>query len=204
MSAKGSRRNKSLLLAGTQFLCFGEYILYKGGSNYSMNSCEPIEVFYNIRTDLDKLNYAVHITKIINDVTTENQNNYRILQLYLNTLYVISETDKDLNLIITVFKIRLLSIIGFKPIVDYCQNCKKKENLEYFSFKESGFKCANCGKQDNGAIQIVETTRDAIRYIINAEPKKIFSFNISDQAKKELEIVGKLYLEEKLEKEYKL
>lgn len=204
MSAKGSRRNKSLLLAGTQFLCFGEYILYKGGSNYSMNSCEPIEVFYNIRTDLDKLNYAVHITKIINDVTTENQNNYRILQLYLNTLYVISETDKDLNLIITVFKIRLLSIIGFKPIVDYCQNCKEKENLEYFSFKESGFKCANCGKQDNGAIQIVETTRDAIRYIINAEPKKIFSFNISDQAKKELEIVGKLYLEEKLEKEYKL
>ena len=47
-------------------------------------------MFYNIRTDLDKLKYAVHITKIIQDVTYENQNTYKILQLYLNTLYVIS------------------------------------------------------------------------------------------------------------------
>ena len=33
---------------------------------------------YNIRTDLDKLNYAVEITKIIRDVTEENQNCYKI------------------------------------------------------------------------------------------------------------------------------
>ena len=27
--AKGARRPKSLLMAGTQFLCFGDYLLYK-------------------------------------------------------------------------------------------------------------------------------------------------------------------------------
>lgn len=27
--AKGARRPKSLLLAGTQFLCFGDYLMYK-------------------------------------------------------------------------------------------------------------------------------------------------------------------------------
>ena len=88
--AKGSRRPKSLLMAGTQFLCFGEYVLYKGSDNYSMNSCDTIEVFYNIRTDLDKLKYASYITKIINDVTTENQNNYKILQLYLKINFYIT------------------------------------------------------------------------------------------------------------------
>ena len=62
--AKGSRKPKSLLLAGTQFLCFGEYLLYKGSDNYSMNSCEIIELFYKIRVDLDKLNCATYITKI--------------------------------------------------------------------------------------------------------------------------------------------
>ena len=55
-SAKGSRRPKSLLLSGTQFLCFGEYMMYKGSNTYNINSCETIEVFYNLRTDLDKLN----------------------------------------------------------------------------------------------------------------------------------------------------
>ena len=80
-------------------------MLYKSGSSYSINSCETIEVFYNIRTDLDKLKYSAHITKIINDVTTENQNTYKVLQLYLNSLYMISETNKELSLINSIFTI---------------------------------------------------------------------------------------------------
>ena len=52
-SAKGSRRSKSQLLSGSQFLCFGDYMLFKGSEVYTMNSCETIELFYNIRTDLD-------------------------------------------------------------------------------------------------------------------------------------------------------
>ena len=57
-------------------------------------------MFYNLRTDLDKLKYAVHINKIVQDVTGENQNCYIILQLLLNTLYTISETDKNLDMVI--------------------------------------------------------------------------------------------------------
>ena len=85
-SARGARRPKSLLLAGTQFLCFGEYLLFRGSETYTINSCETIEMFYNIRIDLDKLTYASYITKIITDVTTENQNSFYTLTLFLNTL----------------------------------------------------------------------------------------------------------------------
>ena len=137
-AAKGARRQNSALLAGTQFLCFGEYILYKSQDNYSINSCDTIEMFYNIRTDLDKIKYAVHITKIIQDVTTENENSYKILQLYLNTLYMISETDKDPDFILSVFKIKLLCFLGFKPRVNGCANCGEKENLNHFSIKDNG------------------------------------------------------------------
>ena len=202
--AKGSRRPKSLLMAGTQFLCFGDYMLYKGGENYSMNSCETIELFYNIRTDLDKLKYAVYITKIINDVTTENQNNYKILQLYLNTLYVISNTDKDLEFVTSIFWLRLLSIIGYRPEIEECKTCKEKENLTKFSIRDNGFKCTACGKQDKGAIDMSETTKDAIRYIILSDAKKIYSFQVPKESIEELKIISKLYLTEKLEKEYKM
>ncbi len=191
-------------MAATQFLCFGEYLLYKSGNTYSINSCETIELFYNIRIDLEKLKYASHITKIINDVTTENQNTYRVLQLYLNTLYMISETEKDLNLISSIFNLRLLTIIGFKPIIDGCKNCKKTTKLNYFSFKDNGLKCDLCGKNDKSAIEITETTKDAIRYIIQADSKKIFSFKVPEQSIKELEIIGKIYLEDKLEKKYEI
>ena len=77
-AAKGARRPKSLLMAGTQVFVFGEYMIYQVANSYHINSCETIEVFYPIRIDLDKLNYAAHIIKIINDVTDENQNTYKI------------------------------------------------------------------------------------------------------------------------------
>ena len=53
--------------------------MYKGTETYHINSVETIEVFYNIRTDLDKLKYAIHINKIKQDVTHENENCYKIL-----------------------------------------------------------------------------------------------------------------------------
>ena len=170
---------------------------------YSMNSCETIEIFYNIRTDLDRLTVASNITKIILDVTTENQNTYRILQLFLNTLYTISETDKSISLITSIFRLRLLSILGFTPNVKECVFCKRTDKLSFFSLKDNGFKCETCGKQDKSAIQMLQETKDACKYSISAPAKKIFSFSIPEQATKELEIISKLYLNEKLEKEYK-
>ena len=203
-AAKGSRRPKSTLMAGTQFLCFGDYMIFQGTSSNNLNSCEVIEVFYNIRTDLDKLNYAVYITKIINDVTDENQNTYKILQLFLNTLYMISESDKDLDFIVSVFKIKLMCLLGFMPIINRCVKCHKQDKLTHFSFIDSGLKCEPCSRQDKGAVQISEATMTAIKYIVMSPPKKLFSFNISDESKKELELVSKIYLNDKLDKEYKL
>lgn len=201
-SAKGARKPKSTLMAGTQFLCFGDFLIYKGASSYHINSCEPIEIFYNLRLDIDKLTYASKVAKIVNDVTDENQNTYRILQLTLNTIYMLSETEKDMEFILSIFKIRLLSILGFRPVIDKCVNCKTKEKLRYFSFRDSGFKCEACGRQDKGAMEISDTTIKAIRYIILSDPKKIYSFELSEENKKELQLVSKIFLNECLEKEY--
>lgn len=203
-AAKGSKKNKSPLMAGSQFLCFSDYVLYQSPSSYYMNSCEPIEAFYKIRTDFDKLTYASFITKIINDVTDENENSYRILQLFLNTLYVIAETDKDLDFILSIFKIKLVSIIGYAPRIFACTNCNSKENLKYFSIKDSGLKCDICARQDTSCIELREGTKSAIKYIVLSNPKKIYSFKISEDSKNELEYIAKIYLNEKLEKDYSL
>ncbi len=177
-------------------------MLFKGQNTYTMNSCETIEVFYNLRTDLDKLMLATNLTKIIIDVTTENQNSYKILQLFLNTLYSISETEKPLNFVSSVFKLRLVGLLGFTPNVRECVNCGETENLKFFSFKDNGFKCEKCGKLDKSAISMLLETRDACRYIILSPAKKLFSFTIPDQSIRELEIISKIYLNEKLEREY--
>ena len=178
--------------------------MYKGQEHYTINSCETIEMFYKIRTDLDKLKYAVHITKIIQDVTNENDNSYKILQLFLNTLYMISETDKNPEFILSVFKMKLLCFLGFKPRIEECIDCKTKENLEYFSIRDNGMKCSACHSLDKSCIKMSKSTEVAIKYIVTSPSKQLFSFNLKDESLKELELISKIYLNEKLEKDYKI
>lgn len=202
--AKGARRPQSALLAGTQLFSFCEFLMFKGTSTYHINSCETIEIFYNLRTDIDKLKYAIHINKIIQDVTDENDNCYRQLQLFLNTLYTISETDKDRDFVLSVFKLRLLSILGFTPRLKECINCKSKDDLSVFSIRDNGFKCTSCGKQDKSGLDMNESTKSAIIYTVSSPPKKLYSFSLKDESLEEFNLISKVYFNEKMEKEYKL
>lgn len=204
VAARGSRRPRSAMMAGTQFLSFCDFVIYSSPSSYSINSCDTIEVFYNIRTDLEKLNYASVISKMIYDVTDENQYTYNILQLFLNTLYMISEKNKSLEFIFSVFKIRLMTYLGFTPQLGRCTKCGKQEGMAYFSIRNSGFECKDCGRLDKSALSINNDTFNALKYIVTAPAKKIFSFNISEESEKELELISTLYVNDKLDKEYKV
>lgn len=203
-AAKGARRPKSSLLAGTQFLSFSDLVIFKGVNSYNINSCEAIEVFYNIRTDLDKLNYAAFMTRLVSDVTYENQYTYNILQLLLNTLYLLSETDTDKDFILSVFEIRLMVILGFCPRLDKCALCGNKENIGYFSISNNGYLCNNCGFLDKSAIKICRDTFNSLKYIASAPAKKLYSFTVSDEAKKELKLISNLFVNHNLDQEYKL
>ncbi len=206
---KGAKKTKSSALSSSEFLSFSEFVLYKSpNDNYSINSAEVIEVFYNLRTDLDRLSYATEISKMIYDVTEENIPAPDILSLFLNTLFVISETDKNLDLIYSIFQIRLLAILGFLPQVSSCVNCGEPmtENMKefYFSIKEDGVKCENCQKLDKGVIRLSKTAFSALIYALSCDSKRLFAFEIPDEAINELSVLLKIYCSQKLDKEYKV
>ena len=123
------------------------------------------------------------------------------MQLYLNTLYVIANTDKNIAFIEAIFKMKLLVLLGFAPRVEKCCICGEKE-ITHFSLKDSGVKCTSCSRQDTGAIQISPSTWQALCYIVLSPAKKLYSFEISEENQKQLEIIAKLYMNDKLEKNY--
>lgn len=202
-SVKGAKRPRSNLTACSQILVFSDFILYKGKDSYKVNTCDIIESFYKIRNDLIKLTYASYFIEIINYIVQENLPSYRVLQLFLNTLFILSETDKSPEMVARVFEMRLMSIIGYKPRIDNCAVCGANKQCNQFSLEKSGLICEDCQKEFYTGITISESTVKALRYILKSDIKKIFSFTASDDILKELKLISIIYIQDKLEKEFK-
>lgn len=203
-SAKGARRPKSRMSSGTQLLCYSEFVLFKGKDIYSINSCDVIESFYNIRNDVEKLTYAAHMTEIVGDIIQENQPATRVLQLFLNSLFMLAKTGKSAEQIVRIFEIRLLSIIGYAPMVKGCINCGRDsmDNLR-FSFGKCGFICENCIKDEIDTMTISSGTAKTLNHIVYSSIKSLFNFEVSESVLYELSRVSKRYLKDRLEKDYR-
>lgn len=188
--AKGAKKNNSPILASSQYLVYSEFVLYKGTSFYQINSANVLLTFYNFRVDFDKLQIAFELTKIIQQVTDENQDTEQVLKLFLNTIYALDNLDKDKRIIVTAFKIRLFAILGFAPVISRCNQClndltNKKDNEKitiYYDYVSNVFLCSECiaGKDMKRYIKVNEATIVAIRYVCLTDIKKIFSFDIKD------------------------
>lgn len=203
IAAKNARRAKNSLSSGTQLLCFSDYMLFKGKELYNMSSCEVIESNYEIRNDIVKLTYCSHILELIMDNVQEGDPCERILQLLLNTFYVIAKTNRSLELITRVFEFRLMALLGYEPHVISCINCDKTddENM-YFDLDNSGLVCRECVNLKGRVIPILPGTVKALKYIMCINPQKLYNFSLSEDSIKELSIISKKYIKEHIGKEY--
>lgn len=200
--ARGARRPHSRLIGGTQLLCYSDFVLIQGKELYEIKSCELIESFYSIREDLKKITYASYIIDLVNEVSEENLSYPKLLQLFLNTLYMLATKDRNPELLMRIFEIRLMSIIGFTPQVIECIECKKVSEEFYFSASFGGILCESCSVKDRKAIKISPSTLNAIRFIIYSDIKKLFSFDVNSVVLGELEKISEEFLKEHISKNF--
>jgi DNA repair protein RecO (recombination protein O) len=202
---KGGKRPKSKLAAGSQVLCYGEYVLFSGKNLYSMNSCDVLESFYEIRNDMEKLTYAAHFMDIVLEIVQENQSAPKLLQLLLNSLHMLSRTEKKPELISRIFELRSLAISGYSPNVRHCVSCgQAAEKFYSFSFEKCGFLCDRpaCSMQDPLSIHLSSGAARAIQHIIHARMDELFSFGVSQSVLDELEHISRKYLSQQLERSF--
>jgi len=197
--AKGARRLSNKLMPTSQVFAFSDMILYRGkNDSYYINSAELIEPFYSLRVDYDKLECAMDCIKFIKKNIQENQSSLLILKLLLNTVYLLSVGEKEADFVKTVYELKATCLLGYSPRVHNCVECGDND-IRGFSVKKDGLVCRKCGIIDKSIIDLKPGTVAAIRYIVNSDLKKLFSFNITEDIIKELQFFNKVYLQEKLD-----
>jgi len=197
--AKGARRLQNKLMPTSQVFAFSDMILYRGkGDSYYINSAELIEPFYSLRVDYDKLESAMTCLKFIKKNVQENQASIPMLKLLLNTIYLLSTGEKNSELVKEVYQLKATCLLGYSPLISSCVDCGD-DNTSGFSIKRNGMVCKKCGIIDKSLIDLKPGTISTINYIVNSDLKKLFSFNVTDDIIKELQLFNKIYLQEKLE-----
>ena len=125
-----------------------------------------------------------------------------VLQLGLNSLYALSRALCPPEQIKAVFELRLMCLAGYEPDLSCCAQCGAAEPDEpWFSPRGGAVYCAHCrGASSSAVTPLLPETLAAMRHIVNADPKKIFSFTLGDAGRRQLAHVCEDYTATQLER----
>ncbi|MCL2391477.1 MAG: DNA repair protein RecO [Oscillospiraceae bacterium] len=200
-SAHGALRKNSKMAGATQALAFSEMTLYSNRNRWTLSEARSVEQFIGLRADISLLSLSAYFAELAEAVADEDSPNEQLLPLCLNALYALSEGLKTPAFVKPAFEFRLMAISGFSPRVACCCVCGN-EQPERSDIDLSGgtLTCVACNANAN-ALGI--GTLKAIRYIINCDSKKLFSFSLSDSAQRELAIMAERYLLAHLDRNFR-
>ena len=68
VKARGCRRKGSRLAASTQLLVYSEMTLFSYRDHYTLNEAEPLELFWGVRSDVEKVALGSYFAEVLEAV----------------------------------------------------------------------------------------------------------------------------------------
>ena len=187
-----AKQIKSRLGSATTLFAYSDFSLYRSKDAFVVDDASPIEVFFGLRKDIDRLTLAQYFAQLAYEMSAEEQPEEEVLRLTLNSLHLLCKGEKSLAQIKAVFELRALCLGGYMPSILACDNCGTYETKTmYFDTLEGKIYCENCPK--TGADRVPKNVITALRFICLTEPTKIFSFSLSDENLKLLSDIAEKY-----------
>ena len=193
-----NRKNSS-----TGMFCFSKLCLYKTKESYIIDEAEPIELFFELRSDLEKLALAQYFGEIIMTLVQEDEPAEEYLRLILNSLHFLAKSKMPIEQVKAITELRLMCIAGYMPNLIACDRCGEYEtNTMYFDVEDGLLYCENCMSNsmlfplDIGLIK-------ALRHIVFSDFEKIYSFKMEENALPDLSYLTEKYLLSKLQRNFK-
>ena len=207
ISCKGVRNIRSHRLAATQLFCYDEFTVSEKGGRMYLKEVALIDNFYPLRENIESLALAQYICDAVCEVSLEGDSeDDEILNLALNTLYLISTGSKSKVLIKAAFELRLCSIIGFAPLLDSCSVCGEKKDNYSLDINGGVLICDDCWLNTENTVisgaKLSPAILSAMRYIVSAPPKRFFSFGIDESLYPELSDICERYFLSKTERSF--
>ncbi len=142
---RGCRRPRSHLLSASEIFSLGDYELFEKGGRFTVTGFTPIESFYPLRLDYDRLTCGVWILALCGELAQPGEPAQNLFLLLLHTLSRLTFSDQPWPPLLTGFLMHCAADGGFRPRLRHCVRCGERigeEEQAFFDNREGGLCCA--------------------------------------------------------------
>ena len=177
---------KSKQGSATQLLCYSRFSIYRGRDKYIINDAQPLEVFFDLRSDIETLSLAQYFCELVSVLAPEEAAAGDFLRLVLNALHFLAKRKRPSLIIIC------------------CQNCAVYEADDMVFLPKSGvIYCGNCYHPTSEfAFHMGKGVMTGLRHTIYADFDKLFSFQLQPEGQKQLAQITEQYMLQTLERRF--
>ncbi len=176
-SVRGARQLKNRNGSATQLLCYSRLSLYKGRDKYIVDDAEPLQVFFDVRGQLDKLALAQYFCELAGVLAPTEEEAEEELRLLLNALHYLAQGTRSQTIIKAVTELRLLCRAGYMPAVSACAECGG-DGVK-FSALRGVLYCDEHGAGSD-AVPLTPGVVAALRHVVHAPFEKCFAFSLPE------------------------
>ncbi len=195
---------KSPTCAATGLLSYSTLYISESKGTYSITDARSLKQFMGLRNDIRNMSLAQYFCELSMALCPKEQEASDFLRLVLNALHLLSNNKKNPLLIKACVEMRLLTLAGYMPDLVMCDDCGVYESQQMMFIPKTGkLFCDSCSSQ-NGARGILApfSVITALRHTIYADFDKLFSFTLSDNSLKLLNLISESYLSTTCEKDF--
>ena len=191
--AKGARKSKNKNFSNTLPFCFGEYVLFKGRTMFSLNEGRIIDSFQDILNNYDTLIYGSYFNELV-DIAIEEEPCNEIFVDLIKAFFLMRNAAVDLDTLARAFEIKLLKATGYGISLEHCAVCGKKMNSsDYISFQFYGGVCESCDKQYGTHVSL--SAYNGIKFLSKVDLEKVGRLTLDERTKLEINKILTTFIE---------
>ena len=199
----GTNKKNSPLQSAVQPLSYSQFVIFENRGSRNINSAAPIEFFFELTTDIERLALAQYLCEIALALLSELEQSTEPLRLMLNSLYMLAKNKRPPAQIKSIVELRMMSIAGFMPDLVMCRECGQYENDNMCFLPEEGrICCYDCLKGRQDYCKLNPSSLTAMRHIALSPLEKVFSFKMNESSLKMLNAATERYILQKTRKNF--
>lgn len=201
--ARGARKPNSALVGVTSPFSFGEFTLYEGRTSYTLMSASISNYFQELRQDVEGAYYGFYFLEFAGYFAREANDETALLKLLYQTFRALVNPNIPNRLIRRIYELRAVTVNGEGPQMSECVCCGDKEREKVFSVRRGGLVCRQCSDRAQDGRTLLGSTLYTLQYIVSSPIEKLYTFIVTDEVQRELELVVTDYLAEYVGKQFK-